>query len=56
MNEKQFKDFVESELAHFMERFKLYEIQVKDDNGNKGKIRRNKEGLLISDITTTNIL
>lgn len=56
MNEKQFKQFVESDLAHFMEAHKLTEISVRDELGNKAKIKKNNAGLLVSDITTTAVL
>lgn len=56
MNEKQFKEFVEGNLAEFMERYKLVEISVKDDLGNKAKIKKNASGLLVSDVTTTAVL
>ncbi|HZK58067.1 MAG TPA: hypothetical protein VFD17_07135 [Clostridia bacterium] len=53
---KTFKVFVESDLVNFMETYKLEDISVKDSLGNKAKIKRNKDGLLISDITTTTVL
>lgn len=56
MNENQFKQFVASDLVHFLERFKLTEVQVKDDLGNKAKIKKTASGLIVSDITTTSVL
>lgn len=56
MTEKEFKAFVEGDLASFMEKYKLSEIQVKDENGSKGKIKLTTSGMYVSDITTTNIL
>lgn len=56
MNEQNFKRFVESSLADFMETHKLDEIQVKDDEGNKGKIKRNNAGLLVADVTSSTVL
>lgn len=56
MNEHQFKNFVSNDLAHFLERHNLTEIQVKDDLGNKAKIKKTASGLIVSDITTTSVL
>lgn len=51
MNEREFRSFINSDLLNFMELHKLEEIQVKDGNGNKAKIKRNASNNLTSEIT-----
>lgn len=51
MNEREFRGFINSDLVNLIELHKLEEIQVKDGNGNKAKIKRDVNDNLISEIT-----
>mgnify|MGYP000961382115 CR=1 FL=1 len=51
MNEREFRGFINSDLVNFMELHKLEEVQVKDGNSNKAKIKRGKNNTLHTEIT-----
>lgn len=56
MNEKEFRNFINGDLVNFMELYKLEEIQVKDGNDNKAKIKKDKDGFLNLEITVKEIM
>lgn len=51
MNEREFKSFINSDSVNFMELYKLEEIQTKDGNSNKAKIKRGNNNTLHIEIT-----